>query len=230
MSLLLAVFLLNLAIHLINTLGAATLNELLWVLYNKLPTPTAKDAQNSARLKKEVVRLKREMNAVSAQDEFARWAKLRRTHDKAVAEYEKSSMWNPDYALMCKDGILTDATQQPRFKTPKPSSTRRPMFFAGWAQTFWFSRQALFWLPQGWVPGYVEWLLAFPRAPKGSISIQLWGIACASVISLSSEAIVATYVLATKRPDMKAGKQEQEPQAFKSDGATTTSAEGKKEL
>lgn len=29
---------------------------------------------------------------------------------------------------------------------------------------------------------------------------------------------------------MKAGKQEQEPQAFKSDGATTTSAEGKKEL
>lgn len=152
MSLLLAVFLLNLAIHLINTLGAATLNELvrtwqaifestsadelqLWVLYNKLPTPTAKDAQNSARLKKEVVRLKREMNAVSAQDEFARWAKLRRTHDKAVAEYEKSSMWNPDYALMCKDGILTDATQQPRFKTPKPSSTRRPMFFAGWVQT-----------------------------------------------------------------------------------------------
>ncbi|KAG9574377.1 hypothetical protein KCU77_g15598, partial [Aureobasidium melanogenum] len=85
-SLLLAVFLLNVVIHLINTLGAATINELLWVLYNKLPTPTAKDAQNAARLKKEVVRLKREMNAVSAQDEFARWAKLRRTHDKAVAD------------------------------------------------------------------------------------------------------------------------------------------------
>jgi hypothetical protein len=80
---------------------------------------------------------------------------------------------------------------------------------------FWFSRQALFWLPQGWVPGYVEWLLAFPRAPKGSISIQLWGIACASVISMSSEAIVAAYVLVTKRPDMQMGK-EQEPQAFRS--------------
>ena len=78
---------------------------------------------------------------------------------------------------------------------------------------FWFSRQALFWLPQGWVPGYVEWLLAFPRAPKGSISIQLWGIACASVISMASEAIVAAYVLVTKRPDMQTGKQEQEPQA-----------------
>lgn len=83
---------------------------------------------------------------------------------------------------------------------------------------FWFSRQALFWLPQGWVPGYVEWLLAFPRAPKGSISIQLWGIACASVISMCSEAIVAMYVLATKRPEVQTKKQEQEPQAFKSGG------------
>jgi hypothetical protein len=45
------------------------------------------------------VRLKREMNAVSAQDEFARWAKLRRTHDKAVADYEKSSMSRLYYAF-----------------------------------------------------------------------------------------------------------------------------------
>jgi hypothetical protein len=77
----------------------------LWVLYNKLPTPTAKDAQNSARLKKEVVRIKREMNAVSAQDEFARWAKLRRTHDKAVADYEKSSTSRPYCAYALKDAI-----------------------------------------------------------------------------------------------------------------------------
>jgi hypothetical protein len=95
---------------------------------------------------------------------------------------------------------------------------------------FWFSRQALFWLPQGWVPGYVEWLLAFPRAPKGSISIQLWGIACASVISMASEAIVAAYVLVTKRPDMQTAKQQEEPQAFKSGGAASTAGVDKKEL
>lgn len=40
------------------------------------------------------MRLKREMNAVSAQDDFARWAKLRRQHDKALAEYEKSGETN----------------------------------------------------------------------------------------------------------------------------------------
>ncbi|KAG9682457.1 protein get1, partial [Aureobasidium melanogenum] len=138
-SLLLAVFLLNVVIHLINTLGAATINELLWVLYNKLPTPTAKDAQNSARLKKEVVRLKREMNAVSAQDEFARWAKLRRTHDKAVADYEKSS----------------SSVQDTKAKFDKTANVLRWLGTNGmrYLLQFWFSRQALFWLPQGWVPG-----------------------------------------------------------------------------
>ncbi|KAG9616628.1 protein get1, partial [Aureobasidium melanogenum] len=150
-------------------------------------------------------RLKREMNAVSAQDEFARWAKLRRTHDKAVADYEKSS----------------SSVQDTKAKFDKTANVLRWLGTNGmrYLLQFWFSRQALFWLPQGWVPGYVEWLLAFPRAPKGSISIQLWGIACTSVISMSSEAIVAMYVLATKRPDVQTGKQEQEPQAFKSGGA-----------
>jgi hypothetical protein len=36
-----------------------------------------------------VVRLKREMAAISAQDDFARWAKLRRQHDKALEEHDK---------------------------------------------------------------------------------------------------------------------------------------------
>jgi len=40
-------------------------------------------------LKREIVRLKREMGAVSAQDEFTKWAKLRRQHDKAEAEFNK---------------------------------------------------------------------------------------------------------------------------------------------
>jgi hypothetical protein len=51
------------------------------------------------------VRIKREMNAVSAQDEFARWAKLRRTHDKAVADYEKSSTSRLYCAYALKDAI-----------------------------------------------------------------------------------------------------------------------------
>jgi hypothetical protein len=127
------------------------------------------------------------MNSVSAQDEFAKWAKLRRNHDKAVADYEKSSM--------SKDWIEEQETKfQPADKEPQTASsvtTTKATFDKvanglRWLGTngmryllqFCFSRQALFWLPQGWVPGYVEWLLSFPRAPKGSISIARQSLHC----------------------------------------------------
>lgn len=64
----------------------------------------------------------------------------------------------------------------------------------------WYSKQPIFWIPYGWVPYYVEWLLSFPRAPLGSISIQAWWLACASVILLISDAVFAltSLVLNTK--------------------------------
>lgn len=40
------------------------------------------------------------------------------------------------------------------------------------------------------MPWYVEWVLAFPRAPSGSISIQVWGAACGIVISLVGEVLI----------------------------------------
>jgi hypothetical protein len=60
---------------------------------------------------------------------------------------------------------------------------------------FWYAKRALYWIPKGWAPYYAEWILSFPKAPLGSVSIQIWGIACASVISLISEALVAAFVL-----------------------------------
>ena len=44
-----------------------------------------------------MIRLKREMNATSTQDEFAKWAKLRRSHDKVVAQYDEKSKQSRDY-------------------------------------------------------------------------------------------------------------------------------------
>jgi hypothetical protein len=58
----------------------------------------------------------------------------------------------------------------------------------------------MFWIPAKWVPYYAEWILSFPRAPLGSVSINIWGIACASMIALVAEAITAVYVLVTKKP------------------------------
>jgi tail-anchored protein insertion receptor len=61
----------------------------------------------------------------------------------------------------------------------------------------WFyNKTPLFWIPKGWLPFYAEWLLSFPMAPRGSISIYIWSIACGSVIKMVSDALVAGFVLA----------------------------------
>ena len=39
--------------------------------------------------------LKRELNGTSSQDQFAKWAKLRRQHDKKQAEYDEKSRISP---------------------------------------------------------------------------------------------------------------------------------------
>jgi hypothetical protein len=53
----------------------------------------------------------------------------------------------------------------------------------------------MFWIPSGWVPYYAEWLLSFPRAPLGSISIQAWVLACGAIILLVNDAIIAVIGL-----------------------------------
>jgi hypothetical protein len=88
-SLILVTFLLQLTLHLINTIGTTPINEFLWTAYTTLRPSTSESSSKLVTLKGEVVRLKRELAATSAQDDFAKWAKLRRQHDKAVAEYDK---------------------------------------------------------------------------------------------------------------------------------------------
>lgn len=88
-SVLLIAFAIQLALHLLNTLFPKTVNELAWWLYAKLPTPQSKDAQEVATLRASVVKLNREMGNTSAQDDFAKWARLRREHDKAKAKYDE---------------------------------------------------------------------------------------------------------------------------------------------
>ena len=73
------------------TIIATNAHRQLWILYNKLPTSTSANVEAQTTLRREVVRLKREMNATSSQDEFAKWAKIRRQHDKVLAEYDGKS-------------------------------------------------------------------------------------------------------------------------------------------
>jgi len=53
----------------------------------------------------------------------------------------------------------------------------------------------MFWIPKGWLPYYAEWILSWPRAPLGAVSIQMWFIACGSIVAIVGEAVVAVFAL-----------------------------------
>ncbi|CAG8935300.1 unnamed protein product [Penicillium salamii] len=181
LSLVLTVFFVNVAIYLVNTIGASTIDHLLWLLYLRLPTPTSRTARKQQQLKRAVLEQKREMNNTSSQDEFAKWAKARRRHDKTLEEYE---------------ALNKDLTSQ-------KSSFDWTVKIARWLSTnglkiflqFWYSKTPVFPLPTGWFPYYAEWIVSFPRAPLGSVSIQVWSNVCAAAIALAAEVVGALFVL-----------------------------------
>ena len=80
------------------------------------------------------------------------------------------------------------------------------------------------------MPGYVEWALAFPRAPRGSVSIQIWGIACATVIQLVGEAAVAGWVLFYGSKERVGKEKQKERKEGMKVGAESGGRERKKEL
>ncbi len=160
---------------------------------------------------------------------------MRRQHDKALAQYEETS----------KSAFLSYSYNHAHFPPKQTSLTHAASSLKSFRNTFsqivtvlrflgtnglrfllqfWFAKQPMFWLPRGWVPGFVEWALAFPRAPRGSVSVQVWGIACATVVQLVGEAVVAGWVLVREgegkgREGMKMGAK-----------AGGREREGKKEL
>lgn len=89
----------------------------------------------------------------------------------------------------------------------------------------------MFWLPQGWMPYYAEWLISFPRAPLGSVSIQAWQLACGSVILLVSDTIVAVIGLVMES-SAKSAKPLKTPVKFAGEktGLGSKSTGSKKEL
>src|ERR1700712_543909 len=52
-----------------------------------------------------------------------------------------------------------------------------------------YSRQPVYWLPKGWIPWYGEWILSFPRAPMGSVSVQVWAMASGTILAMLVDAV-----------------------------------------
>lgn len=85
----------------------------------------------------------------------------------------------------------------------------------------------MFWLPHGWFPYYAEWILSFPRAPVGAVSIASWQLACTGVIALLSDLItgILGLVLTPKQKEAPMASAPSEKASGKAD-----KVEEKKEL
>ena len=128
---------------------------------------------------------------------------MRRTHDKKVVELESLSTFSlpPSLPPSFPYPISTnDLGKDASIATHRATFDSR----AGgvrWLLTtglriflqFWCSKAPIFWLPEGWVPGVVEWGLCFPRAPRGSVSIQVWSFAVGQVVSVLMVLAVWVY-------------------------------------
>ncbi|KAL2265688.1 hypothetical protein VTJ83DRAFT_6788 [Remersonia thermophila] len=192
-SLLVVIFAIELVVQLINTIGAATINGLIWRAYLALPTPLAKEFANQRKKQKEYLAVRHDLNATSSQDEFAKWAKLRRQHDKLLDELEKK-----------KSSLDATRTRFDRYLTVARLLSTRGL---QWVLPMWYSREPMFWLPYGWFPYYVERFASFPRAPVGSVSIVVWQWACTAVLALLMEAAVGVLGLVAASKNAKKQKQ-----------------------
>ncbi|KAL6882362.1 CHD5-like domain-containing protein [Trichoderma longibrachiatum] len=188
-SLMLIVFLVEATVSFINAVGAAKINDMLWTLINFLPVPTSKAAAEQRKLQAEYLAVRREMNATSSQDEFAKWAKLRRKHDKLLEQLEATKK-SLESARSRFDSTLTAL----RFLI-----TRAPQYII----PFWYATEPMFWLPYGWFPYYAEWIISFPRAPLGSVSIASWQLACTGIVTLLKDLLTGIFklVLGAKEPE-----------------------------
>lgn len=105
-----------------------------------------------------------------------------------------------------------------------------------WFLPFWYSREPIFWLPHGWFPYYAEWLISFPRAPLGSVSVASWQLACAGVVALLADtigAIVRLVVDARQKAQAEAqqARRKEEPvRASAAQPEEDEKTESKKEL
>ena len=122
------------------------------------------------KLRREILTTKQQLSATSSQDQFAKWAKLRRSVDKQLGTLETINS--------------TLASSRSRFNMVVSGLVFIVTTVMPFVVTSWYSKTAIFWLPPGqhsWF-GPAGWFLALPRAPKGAVSSTVWQMVCSRTL------------------------------------------------
>ncbi|KAI9204365.1 WRB/Get1 family [Polychytrium aggregatum] len=161
-------------IQLLEIVGYSFIAKQVYLLLSWLSNPAQQ--RQAEKEKREILDLKNELSSVNAQDEFAKWAKLRRQLDKKVAAFETSG----------RDRGLQKATFE---------------FQISWGLwlTFWivklflmftYRASPMFYVRKSWL-GPFYYFISLPFAPKGSVSVIYWFFACQNVFTRLLKSIVA---------------------------------------
>ncbi|THH06954.1 hypothetical protein EW146_g9461 [Bondarzewia mesenterica] len=148
MSLILTIFGLVFISELISWVGHSVLLSFVWAAYERIVHASVVKRQRE--VKAEVLAKKTELMQTSAQDQFARWAKLRRSVDKGLAELEKLN----------GELSASKASFAVKFNSMVWVLTTGLQFVVGW----WYRKTAVFYLPPAWL-GPMTWWMSFPFAP-----------------------------------------------------------------
>lgn len=133
-------------------------------------------SKQERELKTKILKGRTELASTSSQDEFAKWAKLRRRLDKDIADFETLSK-SFFFSFFCLLYILTIHS---RVFVESKSSITKQSFISKFKKLLWlimtvlpfiFSsyhrKSAVFYLPPGWFEP-LTWYMGLPKAPAGS--------------------------------------------------------------
>lgn len=186
-------------------------------VYSRLVLQSVIAQQRS--LKQEILKNKNQLQVTSSQDQFAKWAKLRRKVDKGLVDLEKiSKLANNGWSRYCQlTASLVDSSIQShetRFKAVSDTVLSVSTSGAQWAIVWWFRQKPVFWMPAGWMPRAMEWIMSVGggqrgdlqagidimfriadcNALTGAVSVTTWFILCKKVINVFSRARMDYYL------------------------------------
>ncbi|GAA5963467.1 hypothetical protein JCM21900_006478 [Sporobolomyces salmonicolor] len=183
----------SLFIHLIEFIGSDALASFIY-------TPFAPSSRATKDKKTEILKLRQELAATSSQDEFSKWARIRRKLDKAVADLEASNS--------------ATSAQKSRFLTSFKSALWLLTTVVPFIISSWHRKTPVFWLPQGWF-GPLGWWLSFPSAPAGAVAVSIWTMSCRRTFACVKTAVCEFVPAAEERTTQQIAKQVQKDQKEK---------------
>jgi tail-anchored protein insertion receptor len=118
-----------------------------------LPVPIRTRISEQKSLQSQVLQTSATLRPTSSQDEFAKWAKLNRQHDKQIDDLKKVNS-------------IVDGHKAKFQRAVRMTVWLGTTGIKGGVQ-WWYKKEPVFWLPAGTFPYWVEYIVAFPKAPKG---------------------------------------------------------------